>query len=609
MVRRPAPRRAQLGQGLMVMLVIIVLGMSSLYVSRLGDFNSVFVRQRANNGKALNQAKQALIGWAAQQASESPENNPGRLPCPEAVNAIGSSSEGISAPMISPSTPNCSMVGRLPWRTLGLDKLVDAASEPLWYVVSPGWTLQNSSSLLSINSNTKGQLVVDGTAAPNEIIALIIAPGPAMNVQASAGCTARAQSRAAPSPTINPADYIECFNSGTSTFSTTGPSTSFNDQVVTITTSDLLPQIEAAVAYRFARDIAPAIRTMYSGGSWPNTPVLPFAAPFGNPASSTLQGSATACGGGPCTQGLLPLTYSETTPKSGVSCNTTGNPQCNPTFVAWKNSPSPTVSQTGGATLYTYSCSATGTSITCTMYGYSLLSIFGGSSTLNFNFQASAQNVGMSLRQFNMSAAALSGFDGTPIASGSINADGSATVTLAGSASTTSGGSIVSNLLCALTGILGLFNTCYKYAITVPITVLADHPLLNPNDATYGWFLRNNWDQVMYYAIAPGIAPSGTTPRSCTTGSTCLSVTAGTTSNNVRSLTVFSGRSLTGAARPNSTLSDWLEGNNYVSACTYYAVPSPPCPTGSPNSVFAVRSPSLVVNRTFNDRIAIIDTN
>jgi len=577
----------------MVMLVIIVLGMSSLYVSRLGDFNSVFVRQRANNGKALIQAKQALIGWAAQQASESPENNPGRLPCPEAVNSIGTSSEGISAPMISPSTPNCSMVGRLPWRTLGLDKLVDAASEPLWYVVSPGWALQTSSTLLSINSNTKGQLVVDGTAAPNEIIALIIAPGPAMNVQSSAGCTARAQSRAAPSPTINPADYIECFNTGTSTFSSTGPSTSFNDQVVKITTSDLLPQIEAAVAYRFARDIAPVIRSMYSNAysptnpntSWPTTnPVLPFAAPFANPATSPMLGVAGTF------QGLLPLNYSETSPNSGTPCTTAGNPQCNPTFVAWSSA------AMSGASVYSPSCSTTATQISCTYYSQCLLFACGATS-VSFQLTATAANVGMALRRFNPSVAMTNITAITP--SGTLNSNGSATIVLDGTATASGSGSFLSNTLCSISGILSLFLGCKQNTIAVPIGILADHPLLNPSDATYGWFLRNNWDQVMYYAIAPGIAPSGTAPRSCTTGSTCLSMTPGTTSNNVRSLAVFSGRSLTSATRPNGTLSDWLEGTNYTSANT----------TPTPGTAFATRSASLVVNRTFNDRIAVIDTN
>ncbi|TMI34583.1 MAG: hypothetical protein E6H41_12740, partial [Betaproteobacteria bacterium] len=72
-----------------------------------------------------------------------------------------------------------------------------------------------STTTLTINSNTIGQLNVDGQA--NAAVALIIAPGAAMNVAASAGCTARNQARSAPAPTMDARDYIECFNTGTST--------------------------------------------------------------------------------------------------------------------------------------------------------------------------------------------------------------------------------------------------------------------------------------------------------------------------------------------------------------------------------------------------------
>jgi len=62
----------------------------------------------------------------------------------------------------------------------------------------------------------------------------------------------------------------------------------------------------------------------------------------------------------------------------------------------------------------------------------------------------------------------------------------------------------------------------------------------------------------------------------------------------LRGIVVFAGRSLTGATRPNGTLSDWLEGANADGA-----------------SPFTVRDGSLFFNRPggFNDRIAVIDSN
>src|SRR2546430_11708884 len=127
-----------------------------------------------------------------------------------------------------------------------------------------------------------------------------------MNVQAATtadgvNCPARSQGRSAPAPTMDPLDYLECYNAGALQFSATGPSSAFNDQVVTVTLSDILPGIEAAVANRFERDIASQLRSAYSGGSWPASPVLPYPAQFVNPTASAFKG------GGAYTEGLLPL--------------------------------------------------------------------------------------------------------------------------------------------------------------------------------------------------------------------------------------------------------------------------------------------------------------
>src|SRR5439155_23066155 len=116
-----------------------------------------------------------------------------------------------------------------------------------------------------------------------------IAPGPAMAVQATAGCSARNQARQAPAPTMNPLDYLECYNTATSTFVTTAPSTSFNDQVVKVTAAEVLPLIEGAIADRFSREFgryatSGGLRQVYVGGSWPATQVLPFALSFADPS-------------------------------------------------------------------------------------------------------------------------------------------------------------------------------------------------------------------------------------------------------------------------------------------------------------------------------------
>jgi hypothetical protein len=65
------------------------------------------------------------------------------------------------------------VLGRLPWRSLKLERLTDGSGEPLWYAVSSGF---GSSS--TITNNSTGNIVIDGSANP--VVAVIIAPGPAL---------------------------------------------------------------------------------------------------------------------------------------------------------------------------------------------------------------------------------------------------------------------------------------------------------------------------------------------------------------------------------------------------------------------------------------------
>src|SRR5438552_9547520 len=366
-------------------------------------------------------------------AAQSGENKPGRFPCPEGAALVGISAEGITGPACGPpSAPTCATVGRLPWRTLGLDKLVDSSAEPLWYVVSPGWQLVTSTTTLTINSNTIGQLNVDGQA--NAAVALIIAPGAAMNVAASAGCTARNQARSAPAPTMDARDYIECFNTGTSTFATPGPTTSFNDQVVRITVADVMPAIEAAIASRVEREIAPLLRGVYATSSWganvsAGNPVYPFAAPFADPSlTASYQGNSASCAGGLC-KGLLPVMFSNA-PATSTPCTPSAGPPCAPPFLRWVSPPAPVFTRTGGATLRgTPTCSLLPASVDCTISASGPL--LGLPAPLTFTLAATANNVGMALRKFDTTVA-MTGIDpaGRSIVSAPMASDASTRVTL-----------------------------------------------------------------------------------------------------------------------------------------------------------------------------------
>jgi len=559
----------------MAMLAVLILGAAWWAVTALSTPVDRTASERVHNARILQEAKSALIGYVAHRAAMTTENDPGRLPCPEAAGNIGTANEGIAA-------GNCTLpaIGRLPWRTLGLDKWRDIAGEPLWYVVSPGWAKPNAGTNTVINSNTVGNLTLDATA---DVVALIIAPGRPLQVSASPGCAARVQRRTTPAPAIDYRDYLECENASSpvdTAFVSTGPADSYNDQVLAVTGAEMLPGIEAAVASRFERQFAPQLRTVYSGGDWPANPALPFAAPFGDPATSDFKGAAAAFGG------LLPLSFSETTPGSGVGCDTLASPgpRCDPAFVAW------TGASMSGAQVLSSDCSATNaTDINCTYYRkcVPVLLIFCGASTVNFTLTGTASNVGMTLRQLNSGAAMTNVDVAGRTASGVLKSDGSADITLAGQAIASNGlgiGGILGNTLCGL--LAGLL--CKQESISVPIRLLADHPVLDSADNTYNWFFRNNWHQVSWYAVAPDIAPSG--PRTC--GANCLTVSFRNPSAGQRGLIVIAGRNLSGRNWPDpaTIATDWLEGTNPDGDVTY-----------------AVRDPTKMIRRTFNDRIAVID--
>jgi len=571
-------RNTQRGVALLALVAVAVMVFAYLLTSRLHSAAGPTAVNREHNGKVLNQAKQALIGWMVLNAAQT-DNNPGRLPCPEAVNSINTSSEGVSAPQIAlpgppavPATPNCATVGRLPWRTLGLDKLVDAASEPLWYAVSPGWALQNSTTLLTINSDSRGAMVVDGQAAPNDVVALIIAPGRAMNVQTATGCTARAQARAAPAPAMDPRDYLECFNAATPAYSTVGPTVkpaeSFNDQVLKVTTADLLPALEAAIAQRMQREIAPALKSVYGSATWGTSaanPLYPFAARFDNPHP----GAASYRGEDGRYQGLLPFS------SSSATCG--ADPRCTTTFVSWNTGVAPTISVSGGV-LVAPNCTVTATTVQCTGLYVGL----GGTLSMT----ARAQNVAMALRTLapsNMTIeSGLLGYGpaqpGTS-ASGDFNTNGSADLTLRAN----------------MPGILFL---TLMFRFTANLGVLADHPLLDPSSVgpgSTGWFVRNEWYRLVYYAAAQESTADGLPAHGCTS-SDCLRVNDPAT-RNIRALLVLAGRSLSNpAGRPNATLSDYLEYQNSDLGTIYEQRP-----------VRTSRASIPALNAPFNDRLVLVD--
>lgn len=563
---KPLPRQRG-GAAILLLLAVLALGGTYYLVSGV---NAMSTQRKAavqsQNAAVLLRAKQALIGYVATQANKALENDPGALPCPEAPGYFTSTTQDGQA------AANCTLpnVGRFPWRTIGTDKLVDMAGEPLWYVVSPGWARTGTNT--SINSNSVGQLTVDGSAGTdgNTVVALIIAPGPVINVIATAGCSAWTQARPN-SGTPDWRNYLECENATTpadAAFVTTGPDGSFNDQVIKVTKADVMPVIEAAIANRIEREIAPLLKTAYSGTKWNASSAqttYPFAAAFADPTASNFQGSAAT------TQGLLPFSYSP-------ACSPAGDARCtSSSFHSWGT---PTLTKTGGTgnlwAGFGPDCAVSGALITCTGYYQT--------NSLTVRFDDPLGNMGNALRDFPLANHTVRVwtilFDGW-----SWDSWVEVTGSLVLSRRFNSNASL--SFLASSIPLRWSWGTNYGYYyIEAQRPAPTDHALLSSSDPTTGWFVRNEWYRLLYYTLAPNYAPGGS--LACTTGTSCLTVTNLTPAGAQRSLLILAGRSVNGTARPNSTLANYLEGGNETSNYVKKAVSS---------------------SSKYNDRFVVVDSN
>ncbi|MEO8009523.1 MAG: hypothetical protein ABI728_13530, partial [Betaproteobacteria bacterium] len=155
----------------------------------IAGFASSLARQNyadQRTAAALSQAKAALIGYAATYPDHDATGVFGFLPCPD----MGSASVIPEGNMDVPcGSRDVTVIGRLPWKELGLQPLRDGFGDCLWYAVSGNFkenlTTPNSRTLL-LNWDSNGLIEVvgaDGTsllagsAPTNRAAAVIFAPG------------------------------------------------------------------------------------------------------------------------------------------------------------------------------------------------------------------------------------------------------------------------------------------------------------------------------------------------------------------------------------------------------------------------------------------------
>lgn len=204
--------------------------------------------------KVLADAKEALIGYAAAAAGR-----PGALPCPDTDND-GAENWDLAG------TACMSYTGRLPWVTLGVDDLRDASGERLWYALSPNF--RDHASVQPLNSDTVGQLTVNGTSPANNVLAIVFAPGPIVAAQTRDGTNQNSVT-----------NYLEGENNnGDLIYINAIASNTFNDRLLTITSDNVFNVVAARVAgevraalnqYRTANGYYPFANNYANGSPFP----------------------------------------------------------------------------------------------------------------------------------------------------------------------------------------------------------------------------------------------------------------------------------------------------------------------------------------------------
>jgi hypothetical protein len=256
------PLIARRQRGVAVLLtMILVLMIAAVGVTRYASSGaSASGRQVADNAAQLAIVRTALLAYAVNGRNPGPAAcgvnvnwRPGELPCPDRDN------DGIE----ECTCAGAEQIGRVPWKTLGIPDPKDAAGETLWYVVSSGFRAANAyAGATAINSDTKGDLIVWKDDLVNqhtaEAIAVIIAPGSVVGAQArsaviTADCTVTgsviAQNRCSSNyMETSPGGGRNWLQSGQFVMGLTTPAPqTFNDQVLALTTADLMPLVEQRV--------------------------------------------------------------------------------------------------------------------------------------------------------------------------------------------------------------------------------------------------------------------------------------------------------------------------------------------------------------------------
>ncbi|WP_027468760.1 pilus assembly FimT family protein [Deefgea rivuli] len=252
------PHSRQSGATLLILVLVMLSVFATLLVSSLRGRNPEETR-RDQSAAAIEQARQALIAWSLSRdgTSGAARLNPVELPCPANPNEASPNSIGTSR--LGNCTGTAARIGWLPWKTMGIPKIVDAYGEPLWYAVDLGFLVRDSSNpARKVNSDS---LSIFQVFAADGITSLSLNGETPAAIIFAAGPPISGQTRASP---YAAAQYLEGVN-GQNNAALGGPyiagdlSNVFNDQLGVITGRELIDR----VAPRLGAELSQQLKVYY----------------------------------------------------------------------------------------------------------------------------------------------------------------------------------------------------------------------------------------------------------------------------------------------------------------------------------------------------------
>lgn len=247
-------RGDQRGAALILMMLAVIVATSTVLLVNLNG-DDLRTRQLSETRAVLALARESLVEYAL----VNPDVNPTRahsLPCPD-IDETGGFADG-EAHTSACGAPGVTVIGRLPWRTLGIPALKDSASACLWYVVSGSYKDAAANTSALVNSDSNGQLqlldietglIIEGNVAADRPVAMVIAAMRPLAGQSRPGFDASRQC----TPGVNAAAYLDADStSGISNALLSGSADSLdvlgiapgtnsfhNDRIATILRSDI----------------------------------------------------------------------------------------------------------------------------------------------------------------------------------------------------------------------------------------------------------------------------------------------------------------------------------------------------------------------------------